>query len=190
MASTARPRSRKTREESLKACGKRASTPCRSRTLQPPRKPSPSSRPRTPPPTMLTYLLGVARLGLQNWAGAKEVLEIAVKKEAARPEPESAARRRVSQTQRHRVGREAARVRNWPACPPGAMAALMRRGSPRTSLCSTARLQPARRRSPRRAETKPAGDTRRFPSAAAAHSRDRARSSGAGDRCASPACAW
>lgn len=35
------------------------------------------------------YLLGVAKLGLQNWAEAKGVLEIAVKREANRPEPKA-----------------------------------------------------------------------------------------------------
>jgi TolA-binding protein len=35
------------------------------------------------------YLLGIAKLSLQKWAEAKQVLEIAVKKEAMRPEPKA-----------------------------------------------------------------------------------------------------
>jgi Flp pilus assembly protein TadD len=44
---------------------------------------------QNPTTTDAHYLLGIAKLGLQNWAEAKQVLEIAVKKEAARPEPKA-----------------------------------------------------------------------------------------------------
>jgi TolA-binding protein len=44
---------------------------------------------QNPTTTDAHYLLGIAKLGLQNWAEAKQVLEIAVKKEADRPEPKA-----------------------------------------------------------------------------------------------------
>ncbi len=44
---------------------------------------------QNPTTTDAHYLMGIAKLGLQNWTEAKEVLEIAVKKEAARPEPKA-----------------------------------------------------------------------------------------------------
>jgi hypothetical protein len=44
---------------------------------------------QNPTTTDAHYLLGIAKLGLQNWAEAKQVLEIAVKKEATRPEPKA-----------------------------------------------------------------------------------------------------
>lgn len=44
---------------------------------------------QNPTTTDAHYLMGVAKLGLQNWADAKQFLEIAVKKESSRPEPKA-----------------------------------------------------------------------------------------------------
>lgn len=42
---------------------------------------------RNPTSTDANFLMGVTKIGLKNWEGAKQFLEIAVKQEPKRPEP-------------------------------------------------------------------------------------------------------
>lgn len=44
---------------------------------------------RSPTTSDANYLMGLAKLGLQNWGEAKQFLEIAVKQEPKRPEPKA-----------------------------------------------------------------------------------------------------